>query len=161
MSASYRRLLIMARNKLAKLLLEDQSTTSSTGQHVNTFSIDTIIDIQSQLSERLHSWDPTVSDYNPLFEIAKLALVTDNEDLRFKCHSRLADHLYPQVKSLEIQSKQDKEIRISVEIAGYARASQPESLDIEDVEIEGDIDEEDPHDHTEWVLKQNIKRDAK
>ena len=83
----------MPRNKLAKLLLEDQSTESSTGQHVNTYNIDQIISIQAELSQRLHTWDPTVNDYNPLFEIAKLALTTDNEDLRFKCHSRLADQI--------------------------------------------------------------------
>lgn len=154
----------MARNKLAKLLLEDQSSTTSTGQHVNTFSIDTIIDIQSQLSQRLHNWDPTVLDYNPLFEIAKLALVTDNEDLRFKCHSRLADHLYPQVKSLEIQSKQDRDIRISVEIAGYAQShrsleSDLDSSVITDIQPE-DVDEEAITDHTEWILKENIKKNA-
>ena len=159
----------MPRNKLAKLLLEDQSTESSSGQHVNTFGVDQIIDIQSILSQRLHEWDPTVNDYNPLFEIAKLALATDNEDLRFKCHSRLADHLYPTVKALEIQSKQDKDIRITVEIAGYAKAAVIDAVaeEIEDIEIEGDIDEEETdnaerviNDHTKWVLEQNIKKNA-
>lgn len=146
----------MPRNKLAKLLLEDQSSVSSTGQHVNTFSIDQIINVQNQLSERLHSWDESVNDYNPLFEIAKLALATDNEDLKFKCHSRLADHFYPQVKSLEIQSKQDKEIRITVEIAGYAK-SVKDAIDIEDIEVEGDLDEDEPHDLTEYILEQTSK----
>lgn len=146
----------MPRNKLAKLLLEDQSSVSSTGQHVNTFSIDAIINVQHELSERLHTWDETVNNYNPLFEIAKLALATDNEDLKFKCHSRLADHFYPQVKSLEIQSKQDKEIRITVEIAGYASAKHTE-IEIEDVEVEGDIDEDEPHDLTEYILEQTSK----
>lgn len=148
----------MPRNKLAKLLLEDQSSVSSSGQHVNTFSIDQIINVQNQLSERLHDWDATVNDYNPLFEIAKLALATDNEDLKFKCHSRLADHFYPQVKSLEIQSKQDKEIRISVEIAGYAKSKTVE-IEAEDIEVEGDIDEEEPKDLTEWILEQTAKKD--
>jgi hypothetical protein len=152
----------MPRNKLAKLLLEDQSTESSTGQHVNTFGVDQIISIQSMLSHRLTEWDSSVQNYDPLFEIAKLALVTDNEDLRFKCHSRLADHLYPTVKALEIQSKQDKDIRITVEIAGYA---QSKSIDIKDEDITDilpdDEDEEGVNDHTKWVLEQNIKRDAK
>lgn len=149
----------MPRNKLAKLLLEDQTSLSSTGQHVNTFSIDAIIDIQQELSARLHDWDDTVNNYNPLFEIAKLALATDNEDLKFKCHSRLADHLYPQVKSLEIQSKQDKEIRITVEIAGYANTGRPVEISPDDIAVEGDIDEEEPHDVTSWILEQSVKND--
>lgn len=149
----------MPRNKLAKLLLEDQTSLSSTGQHVNTFSIDAIIDIQQELSARLHDWDDTVNNYNPLFEIAKLALATDNEDLKFKCHSRLADHFYPQVKSLEIQSKQDKEIRITVEIAGYANTGHPINVTPEDIAVEGDIDEEEPHDVTSWILEQSVKND--
>ena len=154
----------MPRNKLAKLLLEDQSTEVKNGQHVNTFGVEQIIDIQHMLSSRLSEWDESVINYDPLFEIAKLALCTDNEDLRFKCHSRLADHLYPTVKSLEIQSKQDKDIRITVEIAGYAR-SKIGSEDVEDIEVEsiqseGDADEERITDHTKWVLEQNIKKDA-
>jgi hypothetical protein len=153
----------MPRNKLAKLLLEDQSTESSSGQHVNTFGVDQIINIQEELNRRLHEWDQSVGNYNPLFEIAKLALCTDSEDLRFKCHARLADHLYPQVKSLEIQSKQDREVKISIEIAGYAKAQKDVELsseDIQEIETEGDIDEEETLDHTEWVLKQNIKKNA-
>lgn len=153
----------MPRNKLAKLLLEDQTTESTSGQHVNTFGVDQIIDIQQELSSRLHEWDGTVNNYNPLFEIAKLALCTDNEDLRFKCHARLADHLYPQVKSLEIQSKQDRDIKITVSIAGYAQQHRMDDvIDVvpEEVDVEGDIDEEDIKDHTEWVLKENVKKDV-
>lgn len=152
----------MPRNKLAKLLLEDQSLVSSSGQHVNTYNVEQIVDIQAELSRRLHEWDPLVNDYNPLFEIAKLALATDNEDLRFKCHSRLADHLYPQVKSLEIQSKQDRDIKITVEIAGYAKGAGPSVVEVEaeELEVEGDIDEEQITDHTSWVLEQNAKKNA-
>jgi len=142
----------MPRNKLAKLLLENQSTEVSNGQHVNTFGIEQIIDVQKMLSDRLHEWDETVTNYDPLFEIAKLALCTDNEDLKFKCHARLAEHLYPTVKSLEIQAKQDKEIRITVEIAGYAKQDQ-EIIDITDIESEGDLDEDRPS-YTEYVLEQ-------
>jgi hypothetical protein len=150
----------MAKNKLAKLLLEDQSVDSPTGEStgISKFSVEKITDLHSDLLTKLHSWDGR-KDYNPLYEIAKLADTTDNDDLRFKCHSRLADYLYPQLRSLEINAKQDKEININVNIAGYAQGK-PLEIEVEDIEIEDPDPEEKPYNYVDSVLKKTKDEDS-
>lgn len=144
----------MAKNRLAKLLLEEHSVQTQNGA-VTSFGLDQIINVRGELNKRLFNFDESMGDYDPLFEIAKLGRMTDDEDLAFKCHSKLADYMYPQVKSLEIQAKEDREVTVTVQIAGYAQ-QKPVEVEAEEIETEGDLDDEKP-DYVQYVLEQAIK----
>lgn len=39
--------------------------------------------------------------YDPIVEIVKLGLTSDDERIRFACHSHVSDKLYPKAKELE------------------------------------------------------------
>lgn len=147
----------MARNKLAKLLLEDTTIETESGAHANSFGIEQIMNVRGYLQNRLARHDVHLADYDPLFEIAKLAARTDDDSLIFKCHSKLADYMYPQIRSLEVQAKQDREVVVKIEIAGYARSTQVET-EAEEIDVEGDIDDEGAPNYLEMALEGESKR---
>jgi len=150
----------MPRNKLAKLLLEnDQAIQTDNGSSLSQFGLESITNIAKFLKDRISRWNPDISDYDPLFEIAKIAYLTTDERLAFNCHQTLASYQYPQIRSLEVQAKEDKEIRIKVELAGYARtgdfdhgSSDNDGDEVEDIEAEGDLIAEDDYDKTSSIL---------
>lgn len=143
----------MGRTKLAKLLLED--STIDAGEHkASAFGVEQVLNVRKYLQERLSNWDashPMTRDYDPLLEIAKLATLVDDVGLQFKCHQLLAGYMYPQVRSLEIQAKQDREITFNINIAGYAKATQDVETTAEHIETEGDLDDE-PVNYLEQAL---------
>lgn len=154
----------MPRNKLTRLLLEDNTADSngaSTG--LTKIGIEQISDLSGYLKTQIALYDPRINNYDPLLEIAKIASLTDKEDLQFRCHQEIAKYMYPQIRSLEIQAKEDKEIKISVHLAGYARNAKQANEDVEDIETE-DIDESSEHeagvDYTDYVLKKSNKNDS-
>ena len=161
----------MPKNRLLQILQEDEKLTAdgSTGA-VSKFGVEQILNIHNTIETGLNRWEPNLfpkdNPYDPLVAIAKLAFSTDDDNLKFKCHSKLAEYKYPQVRSLEINAKEDKEIHISIEIAGYAR-SHPDSetrsgsngpdieIEPEEIEIE-EVDERESY--VESVLGQANKK---
>lgn len=130
----------MARSKLARMLLENQSVQpeSSNISGLTKLGIEHITNVSAFLKEKLRNWDKGIDDYDSLFEIAKIAYLTDKEDIQLRCHMELARYQYPQIRSLEIQSKEDKEVRISVHLADYAQSNETTAtpVEAEDIEIE-------------------------
>ncbi len=149
----------MAKNRLAKLLLEDTVAERSNGKSITKFGIDNITNVHEMLSQRLYEWDNNIVDYDPLFEIAKLGVMTEDDNLKFKCHTELARFKYPQIRSLEIQNKEDREVTITVQLADYA---QPRTIEVEaeEVEVEGDLEAETEHsDYASYVLGKTKEED--
>jgi len=148
----------MPRNKLAKLLLGDEKAAPESS--ITKFGLENITNLSHFLKQRVNNLG--VNDYDPLYEIAKIAILTDKDDLRFRCHQELAKYVYPQIRSLEIQAKEDKEINIKVSLAGYASSKdirEEESTaddEVEDIETEGDLvpEEDKKFDYQDFVLKQ-------
>jgi|SRR5215469_2395501 len=133
----------MPRSKLAKLLLEEQSqveTGTDNAYNITKFGVEQLTNLMSTLQDQLHTWDPNLTNYNPLFEIAKIAFLSDSEAIKLKAHSEIAKYGYPQVRSLEVQAKQDKNITLKIELADYARSRTLDSAEIEEIEAE-DVDE--------------------
>ena len=120
------------------MLLQSQATETSRGE-ITKFGAENITNIHQDILNGLNQWDSSIIYYNPLIEIAKLAYTTDSDDLKFKCHQEIAKYLHPQVSALQIQSKDSKEIKITVEIADYAK--KPDYIiEPEDIEVTGEID---------------------
>lgn len=142
----------MAKNRLAKLLLEDQVADAGGTHEVTKFGVEQITNVSEFVEKELKRWDTSIELYDPLVEIAKLARMSSDENMQFKCHSFLAQYKYPQIRSLEIQNKVDKEVKITVTLAGYARANEV-IIPPEDISTEGDIDEETPDDMTDYMLR--------
>jgi len=135
----------MARNKLAQLLI-DSATAETEDVTVSAFGVEQITGVRSYLLSRLRQYDGTL-DYDPLFEIAKIGLRTDNEKLAVHCHNIVANHFYPTVKALDINTKVDKEVNIRIELADYAR---PVAVEVEAEELE--VDEENEREDYETSI---------
>ena len=165
----------MPKNRLLQILEDDDKVSApnsgtSPVSAISKFGVEQILNIHNTIETGLNKWEPNLfpkdNPYDPLVAIAKLAFSTDDDNLKFKCHSKLAEYKYPQVRSLEINAKEDKEIHISIEIAGYAR-SHPDSetrsgsngpdieIEPEDIEIE-EVDERQSY--VESVLGQANKK---
>lgn len=140
----------MPRNALTKRLLEEDIIETDS-MAVSKFGVEQITNVYEALENGVAKYTGN-HGYNPLLEIAKLGFRTDNEDLAFKCHAKLAEFLHPQVKSIEINAKEDKEVKITVQLAGYAQTSPTDYVEPEDIETEGEVLEEKPHDYTDMVL---------
>lgn len=144
----------MNKNRLAKLLLEEDRISSQNNQEISKFGLEQITNIHKTIEQGLLRYAPhlfsEMDPYDPLVEIAKLSLNSQDDNLKFKCHSKLAEYKYPQVKSIEINAKEDKEVRISIEIAGYAQGP-TSSTDTEPEDIEM-VDETEQQSYVEKVL---------
>jgi len=152
----------MPRNKLAKLLLEEQNEVAnpeSNQFNITKFGVEQITNLMSNLQDQIRTWSPEITSYNPLFEIAKIAFMSDNEAIKLKAHSEIAKYGFPQVRSLEVQSKQDNNITFKIELADYARSHTLDPADIEELQVE-DIDEDSRdamESYNEMVMKQAVK----
>lgn len=135
----------MSRNKLADLLLNNStvSTQPETGESlpISKFGLDQIINVHETIQAGLSRYDPTAfgqQPYDPLVEIAKLAYNTEDDNLKFNCHKLLASYKYPSIRSLEIRGKEDREIHVTIDIAGYAKGNaveiEPEDIETEDLD---------------------------
>jgi hypothetical protein len=81
--------------------------------------------IKSKILSGLQAWDSTITDYDPLIEIAKIAIRAAGEDdggqLSLRAHTELAHHMYPQIGRVEIKTQEDKRIDINIHIADCAK----------------------------------------
>lgn len=150
----------MQKNRLAKLLTEEDRIDSTDGSlpAISKFTIDQITNVHQTIEAGLLHYAPHLFSqhpYDPLVEIAKLAINTQDDNLKFKCHSKLAEYKYPQVRSIEINAKEDKDINITIEIAGYARQDAPIEIEPEDIEI---VEPDPQQSYVDSVLSQANKK---
>lgn len=153
----------MARNKLAQLLLEHDTLEheNESQSNISKFGLEQITNIHETIAQGLYKYDPNRypldAPYDPLVEIAKLGITSLDENIQFKCHSKLAEYKYPQVKGIEISAKADREIKVSIHLADYAKA---DTIEIEPEDIEADEPtESEERDYVQRVLGTGKKLD--
>jgi len=134
-------------NRYLKELLADENSSE---QHAESITEK----LRAEIIAGLRKWDPTLEDYNPLVEIAKLGL-NDNNDTstQLRAHTEIAHHMYPQIGRVEIHNQEDKKIDITIQIADFAKGDTVE-IEPEDIEVEGDLQAEIPVDMTDEIKRQ-------
>jgi hypothetical protein len=118
-------------------LLEEQSSPDFVARSVNEKLFEKIRkELVREYPNRLDEAGKNVFDeYDPVVEMAKFAVdpLIDNS-LRYKAHSEIASYMYPKVKSFEAPKLIDNNLKVTINIAGYAQSEK--EIPPDDIEVE-------------------------